>query len=1145
MQNTAKNSTQNEAAGARLYIYGNRFIELEFNNPNPNAEEIFGCLTNAVPLILRALKKPGCNVTRASVKYLFEKHKKQAESAEGAEFCKECSAPVEKANECELCIFFANDERKPQLTSQSASDHYQTTCNNCKNNNKGVLPPRFCGNCGHKLQNTDSPEDSRPATLRNTRAKNSHEENESNPDQTTNPSPVKNPSRTNRVGWFGDKLSGMKNWFRGLRQRSSSGHEISASDSQTLTHPQSPQTERQGGVSTRIVERTRRRFARIFSRGSSFFAKPSRNPEKNEKIQRKWYKRFKKPTEAGASKNTERRDSMPYFSKSSMNKRTRKRFGRLDNLLSWRMLCVLFPLVLVLGFLGLNYYYSKSWEESNAKLAGRLKSLMLENKTTLTAVKEQGGTEPIASVSFINQPTTYQFNDVEPDEILMDAAIATEDPEFRTRESPYRWLRVYWSILRGRGGSTVPIQVSDMLLTKGETNNSTFVGNILRFLRLKTLGGKYEKYQRKRREMELSELLYAKYDRSIIRKSYFYNVPVGSNLYGVPAILKFGYNVDLSEEKYSDYKTLSDDDRQAVLNQLVTVGQMFNAPSKYYNWGIQDQIWNKERIKAIQEKLGPPRHWIVQYFSPRMFSDKPELFADQAVFSKKNLEKLGNLNFVKPNQDHREALVLVENQSEVNKTHTLVQIFGPAATIYRTDTINNAVRSRCSNASDFNGCKEGAQKDLQTSFSGSIVTTTVRSKLQKEATKAANSLADNVTEQLKKLTLLPDGVEIHGVVSVASITGIEAYAVSNFDPGNNADAGNVHEPGSTIKPYILATALRNGWKLTDTIWDGPYKSGHSPKNFNGTWSNQYKTLKQALAESCNMCFHRLIQSVKSPRIQAEGLTSQQKAESLAEVVEDLCKVGLCKRAKPRPDANLALGSGIEVRLDELVMAYRVFVTPSQDRASVLYKGNGLNGNSGNTPVFPAMVAADVISALAGVVENGTAKRATQAYKGRLGAKTGSSRRALTVVMLNGEYVISMKVYWQYPNGLMEAYGRERQYNRNAVDNLLGTNTRQALDNQRQLNIEAETKRAQGFKPGSPEAKLEAWFTNRFPNVQMTAGEKVRKLDAFLRNARIASGPYLVTPAAEFTRTITQDPSFNFVKDFRILISQEETEEPEN
>jgi penicillin-binding protein 1A len=136
--------------------------------------------------------------------------------------------------------------------------------------------------------------------------------------------------------------------------------------------------------------------------------------------------------------------------------------------------------------------------------------------------------------------------------------------------------------------------------------------------------------------------------------------------------------------------------------------------------------------------------------------------------------------------------------------------------------------------------KHGLQKEYVIE-----VKTSIDSKLQAASQAIINDSIDtlgplNDFTQASSVTMAPDG-------AVKAIVGGRDYEQSQFNRATKAE----RQSGSSFKPYVYLTALLEGHKPTDIVFDGPVSIGNwSPGNYKDTFAGR-ETLSMALAKSHN------------------------------------------------------------------------------------------------------------------------------------------------------------------------------------------------------------------------------------------------------------------------------------------------------
>ena len=136
-----------------------------------------------------------------------------------------------------------------------------------------------------------------------------------------------------------------------------------------------------------------------------------------------------------------------------------------------------------------------------------------------------------------------------------------------------------------------------------------------------------------------------------------------------------------------------------------------------------------------------------------------------------------------------------------------------------------------------------------------------------------------------------------------------------FSPQFNVTTLGLRQPGSSFKPFVYATAFKNGFTPDVTVIDEKTNFGvwggkeYIPENYDGLYRGEI-TIRQALAQSINVASVKVLLEMAGPEIDNSVKTAQ-----------DLGITTL----KPPYGPSIVLG-GWEVRLLDMVSAYGVFAT---------------------------------------------------------------------------------------------------------------------------------------------------------------------------------------------------------------------------
>ncbi|TNE38099.1 MAG: penicillin-binding protein 1A [Alphaproteobacteria bacterium] len=254
-----------------------------------------------------------------------------------------------------------------------------------------------------------------------------------------------------------------------------------------------------------------------------------------------------------------------------------------------------------------------------------------------------------------------------------------------------------------------------------------------------------------------------------------------------------------------------------------------------------------------------------------------------------------------------------------------------------------------------------------------IVETTLDLTAQRAAENAVEDMLKSESDkrQVSQAAL----VALDNTGGIRAMVGGRSYRESQFNRVTQAR----RQPGSAFKPFVYLTALEQGWRPSDTLYDQPIKIGNwQPTNYKDTYQGRV-TLTTALSKSINTVAVQLAETVGRER-----------------VISTAHRVGL--RADLEPVRSLPLGTGAVSPLD-LTAAYVPFANGGEGvfphaieriktrKGKVLYERQG----SGPGRVIAPIYVAQMNEMLVRTVVTGTGRRARLAGGRPMAGKTGTSQ----------------------------------------------------------------------------------------------------------------------------------------------------------
>ncbi|MBB5236163.1 transglycosylase domain-containing protein [Deinococcus budaensis] len=184
-----------------------------------------------------------------------------------------------------------------------------------------------------------------------------------------------------------------------------------------------------------------------------------------------------------------------------------------------------------------------------------------------------------------------------------------------------------------------------------------------------------------------------------------------------------------------------------------------------------------------------------------------------------------------------------------------------------------------------------------------------------------NLAAQRSAERASLNAQLPEGATL-GIALVSPTNGeVLALVGQKLTGGRPSDWNNAtqarRQVGSSVKPLLYTLALSQGWKQSDTVLDAPISGSYQPRNYDGYWTGQYKTLRYSLDHSLNLPTVRIAQELGVGALEAK-----------------LRELGLT----PPPDAGLSLSIGtLEASPLQMAAAYATFANGGLYHAPTLVR----------------------------------------------------------------------------------------------------------------------------------------------------------------------------------------------------------------
>ena len=242
-----------------------------------------------------------------------------------------------------------------------------------------------------------------------------------------------------------------------------------------------------------------------------------------------------------------------------------------------------------------------------------------------------------------------------------------------------------------------------------------------------------------------------------------------------------------------------------------------------------------------------------------------------------------------------------------------------------------------------------------------------------------------------------------GLIVMDTVTG-EILAMVNlptFNPNNrgkvdpdrtrNRTVTDTFEPGSTLKPFTIATALEQGTVKADSVIQtatGQMTIGKA--TIHDTHAYGPLTVSQVIQKSSNVGAAKIALGLSSEAMwnmfHQVGFGAQPKSGLPGEVAG---RLRAHENWRPIEQATMAFGHGISVSLLQLTRAYSIFATEGELRNPVLLKADTLQES---VPVISAKTAHAVRKMLEMVVDAGGTAPKAQVPGYHVAGKSGTAHK---------------------------------------------------------------------------------------------------------------------------------------------------------
>lgn len=389
-------------------------------------------------------------------------------------------------------------------------------------------------------------------------------------------------------------------------------------------------------------------------------------------------------------------------------------------------------------------------------------------------------------------------------EVMQLAVIAMEDENFYYNEDGIPWTNLFGAVIKCFKPGSSSLQGSDRC-RGGSGLSQQLIKKIITQRTQATLDNK------------IDELLGAyKFNQEVSKQDvlriYLNFVPFGRNTAGVQAatMTYFGHKID-DKDKDGKFKL--------SVAEACLLGSMLPKPEAFAV-AIRDKLKDNKSSDNWEELVGRKNSCIEKLGS-------------------KEIRGTGTGSFIPATEVEKykkQEFTFVPYKSEEVK-------YGHIKNFLMDELVNKYKESKTKNPYDFTDESDVLSKGLQ-------IKTTFDTKLQKQL--------EDITAKYVKSQVIPNGGNNAAAIVLDGPTGEILAMVGSADFNNKAIQGEVNivtsprQPGSSIKPYVFASAFEKGFNpatlLLDTSIDfGNFKPQNFDKKFYGAIS-----MRNALQNSLNI-----------------------------------------------------------------------------------------------------------------------------------------------------------------------------------------------------------------------------------------------------------------------------------------------------